>query len=156
AASRPRPVPRLLLCRRSGTIAAMHKTVFSRELRLLLCPGCGAPIEGAIEGGMVACRYCGASSMLAPRDESHEARAAAAPPAMSEAERFQRLREQGPRPLVPPPSLAHLGIVEGWLPPANVPQAFAEFQRARHEVAAGGSFGAAERVFFLTIVIYEH
>ncbi len=93
--------------------------------------------------------------MLPARDESHEARTAAVPPAMNESERFQRLREQGHRPLVPPPSLAHL-CVELWLPPANVPVAFAEFQRARHEVAAGGSFGAAERLYFLTMMLYEH
>jgi hypothetical protein len=75
---------------------------------------------------------------------------------MTEAERFRRLREQGHRPLVPPPSLAYLGVVDGWLPPANIPQGFAEFQRARYEVAAGGSFGAAERLYFLAIVLYEH
>jgi hypothetical protein len=133
----------------------MHKTVFSREMRLLLCPQCGAPIEGAIEGGALSCRYCGASSPLRPRDESREAAKAAAPPAMSEAERFQRLREQHVPPPVPPPSLAYL-CIDGWLPPANVPQGFAEFQSARQELAAGGAFGAAERLFFLAMVLYEH
>jgi uncharacterized Zn finger protein (UPF0148 family) len=133
----------------------MHKTMFSRELRLLLCPQCGAPIEGALTGGTVSCRYCGATGVLAPRDESRDAASAAAQPAVSEAERFQRLREQEHKPLLPPPALRHL-CVEWWLPPEHVAQGFAEFQRARQEVAAGGSFGAAERLYFLAIVLYEH
>src|SRR5256885_568948 len=49
------PSRRLPLGRGRWTIGRMHKTVFSRELRLVLCPRCGAPIEGAIEGGTVAC-----------------------------------------------------------------------------------------------------
>jgi len=93
--------------------------------------------------------------MLAPRDERRDAAGASAQPAASEAERFQRLREQEQKPLLPPPSLRHL-CVEWWIPPERVPQGFAELQRARQEVAAGGSFGAAERVFFLAIVLYEH
>jgi DNA-directed RNA polymerase subunit RPC12/RpoP len=132
-----------------------QKTVFSRELRLLLCPQCGAPVEAAIAGGAVACKYCGAALMLPPRDESHDVAHAAAPPQMGEAERFQRLREQDNRPLLPPPAIQHL-CINGHLPPNLFQEARLSFQRAWQEVAAGGSFGAAERLYFLTFALYQH
>jgi hypothetical protein len=127
--------------------------MFSRELRLLLCPQCGAPIEAAIAGGVVACNYCRASLMLPARDESHDVARAAAPPPMGEAERFQRLREQDHTPLVPPPAIQHL-CINGHLALHLFQQARVEFKRARQEVAAGSSFGAAERLYFLTLALY--
>lgn len=132
----------------------MHKTLFSRELRLLLCPQCGAPIEGAIAGGSVTCRYCNANAVVAPRDESRDKAIAAVQSPVSEAERFQRLREQDHKPMLPPPALQHL-VVNGSLPPELVPQALSEFQRARQEVTSGaGSFGATERLYFSTLLLY--
>jgi DNA-directed RNA polymerase subunit RPC12/RpoP len=132
----------------------MHKTLFSRELRLLLCPQCGAPIEGTIAGGSVACRYCRATAIVAPRDESRDMAIAAVQSPVSEAERFQRLREQDHKPLLPPPALQHL-VVNGTMPPELVPQALGEFQRARQEMASGNaSFGATERLYFVTLLLY--
>jgi hypothetical protein len=128
-------------------------TIFSRQLRLLLCPQCGGPIEGGVTGGSTTCRYCGAGVYLAPRDESRDRGAAAAAPEMSEADRFQRLRAQDHKPLIPPPSIQHL-MVGGTLPAEYLPQALGEWQRARQEIGAGGSFGAAERLYFLTLLLY--
>jgi uncharacterized Zn finger protein (UPF0148 family) len=134
----------------------MNKTVFTRELRLLLCPNCGAPIEGALTGGSVSCPYCHATAFLTARDERRDVASAAAQPTMSESERFQRLRAQNHVPwLSPPPALLHL-CVDGRIPPDHIAQAFAELQRARQELLAGGSFGAAERLYFVAIMIYEH
>jgi hypothetical protein len=133
--------------------APLSTTIFSRQLRLLLCPQCGAPIEGGIGGGGTSCRYCHASVFLQPRDESRDLAGARAQPVMSEAERFQRLRAQDHQPLVPPSSIQPL-MVGGRLPAQNLGMAFGELQRARQEVAAGGSFGAAERLFFLAMMIY--
>jgi len=135
-----------------------HETMFSREMRLLLCPQCGAPIEGAIAGGTFTCAYCRATAVLAPRDESREVAHAAAQPTMSEAERFQRLREQDHQPMLPPPAIHYLfanATSSPELLPERAPQALAELQRARHELAGGGSFGAAERLYFLTATLYE-
>lgn len=132
----------------------MSKTIFSRELRLLLCPQCGAPIEGSIGGGATTCRYCNAGLQLAPRDETRDVAIAAIEPQISEADRFQRLREQDGKPMMPPASLQHL-LVNGGLSFELVPQALGEFQRARHEVVTGtASFGSVERLYFVTLMLY--
>lgn len=130
-----------------------HQTVFSPNLRVLACANCGAPVEGTIAGGTVQCTYCGTSNTLSARDESRDRAAAAVAPTMTEAQRFERLRAQDGKPLLPPPALQHL-LVGGGLPPQNMPAAQNEWRRARQEVAQGGGFASAERLYFLTMLIY--
>lgn len=66
------------------------------DLRLLLCPSCGAPIETVPQGGHLQCRYCQAVMELAPRKDRPEdfRTLATVAPAGSDQERFARLRAQ--------------------------------------------------------------
>lgn len=75
---------------------------------------------------------------------------AAQQPMMSEAQRFDRLRQQDGKPLLPPPSLQHL-FEGGGIPPQNVPAAQQEWQRAHGETRAGGGYPAEERLYHLTL-----
>jgi hypothetical protein len=72
---------------------------------------------------------------------------------MNEAERIERLRAQDGKPLVPPVALQPL-ISGGSLDPAKIDQALAQWQQARAELDAGGGFAAAERLYFLMMLLY--
>ena len=48
-------------------------TLFGREVRLLVCPQCGAPVEGA-RTGPLRCAYCHASIVVTQRDDPIEVR----------------------------------------------------------------------------------
>jgi hypothetical protein len=131
-----------------------HQTVFSHDLRILACANCGGPIEGTPTGGTVTCSFCNTVNQVAARDETRDRAAATTAPTMNEAQRFEQLRAQDGKPLMPPPNLAHL-LQGGGLPPQNVQAAQAEWQRARFELTqAPGNFASAERLYFLTMMIY--
>ena len=131
----------------------MTKTAYSHSLRMLLCARCGAPLDAPTEGGVTTCRYCGTQSTLARRDDSREV--AAVRQTMSEPERFERLRAQDGKPLVPPQSLMHY-LAGGGLAPQFVEQALVEWQRARAELGAGAPYPTEERLYFLTLLLAQH
>ena len=88
----------------------MGNTLFDHRLRILSCDACGAPIDAAITGGSVQCRYCQAVNHLRARDERadlDDARAAEAA-AMSELERLDLLCQQKDQPLRVPAMVAEL------------------------------------------------
>ncbi len=128
-------------------------TVFSQQLRVLVCEQCGAPVKGTIAGGQVQCGYCGALNVLTTRDDTREQQAARHQPRLSEAQRHQLLRQQDGRPLLPPAALSTL-LHEGRLTAQNEALAQQQWNQARREVAGGASFGAAERLYFLTMMLY--
>ncbi len=68
-------------------------------------------------------------------------------PAMSEAQRFERLRAQDGKPLVPPPALHGL-LGSGGLDPAKAQQATQMWQAAQTELASVPSYPAEERLFW--------
>ncbi len=123
-------------------------SAYTTQVRLLLCSNCGAPIDVAVGGGVVACRFCGANNQLAARTEL-PAFAGFTRTAMSEPERLARLRMQDDRPLLPPQSVAHLFGPGGEIPPWKEQEVFAAWQSARKRSAAGALDGA-EELFFLT------
>lgn len=128
-------------------------TIFSHDLRLLACANCGGPIEGTPTGGTVTCSFCNTVNHVSARDESRDRAAAATAPAMNEAQRYERLRAQDGKPLMPPPNIMHL-LQGGVLAPHNIQAAQVEWQRARQEMTHAPSFGSAERLYFLTMMIY--
>lgn len=72
---------------------------------------------------------------------------AADSPAASEAQRYERLRAQDGKPLVPPPSLHELLGPEG-LDPAKIDQAHRLWQQAAAELGVAPSFPTEERLYW--------
>ncbi|MCB9593958.1 MAG: hypothetical protein H6719_14590 [Sandaracinaceae bacterium] len=134
-------------------MSGMRRTHYTTEIRVLLCDACGAPIETTPEGGQVACAYCRAQNQvrLRPRESAF------APPKIpiSDDERWRLLRSQDGRPLVPPAALAYL-VQNGALHPAKVDESFYLYQQTKREVATTHSPEAAERLFFLTLMLNTH
>jgi hypothetical protein len=128
-------------------------TSFSYRLRVHACDQCGGPVEGAVQGGTFACRYCRAQNHLGMRDEGM---AIAPRPPIPEHERIARLRMQDGKPLLPPASLAQLmpgGRLEEW----KVQEAVSVWNGTRRELRASpGNYEAAERLTFLTMVLSQH
>ncbi len=132
----------------------MGKTVFDQALRVLACEACGAPVQGTIAGGRVRCDYCNAINILPARDDQRD-KATHQHAKISEGERYQRLREQDNKPLMPPASLQGL-MSQGQLAANAVPEATKQWTLACDEVTKGASFGASERLFFLAILLYGY
>lgn len=129
----------------------MAKTVYSHELRTLLCPSCGAPVEVSPAGGAAPCAYCGAVHELARRDES-EIRLSEGAPQMGESERFGLLRAQDAAPRALPPGLERL-VVGAELAAERRPEALGLWQGSRRAVAQGAPFPEHDRLFFLTVLL---
>jgi hypothetical protein len=126
-------------------------TQFGIGLRVLACDSCGAPMHVAIGGGAAECRYCRATNRVAQRAQTSLAYTASAIP---EPERLVRLRSQDGRPLLPPPSLGPL-FEAGDIPAWRMDEAIRVWNSSRQEVRATGSYEAAERVYFLTMVLAQ-
>ena len=124
-----------------------RKTIFSFDLRVLMCDKCGAAIDGTIVGGTAVCRFCNTTNHVVKRAERH----AAAPPGprMSEAGRLDLLRGQDGRAAQVPPELEQL-LTQGGLSQARLPEALKLWLSYRAQVKGGGSFAAQERLYFLT------
>jgi LSD1 subclass zinc finger protein len=128
---------------------------FTAEVRVLLCEGCGAPLEVPIGGGQIPCSYCRVKNQVLVRDERPTLGMPAVPMPIDEGERLRRLRMQDGRPLLPPPALMAL-VPGGRIEPWREQEVFSVFQSTRKEVRATHSPDAAERLFFLTLVISNH
>ncbi|MGB1015524.1 MAG: hypothetical protein ACPG4T_15415, partial [Nannocystaceae bacterium] len=131
----------------------MGKTAFDQTLRVLTCESCGAPVTGAVTGGRARCDYCNAINMLPARDDRADKEAASHSPTMSEGERFQRLRSGDGQSLEPPTSLKRF-VRDGALAPEVEDEAVQAWKAACAEVEKGASFGASERLFYLTVLLY--
>ena len=132
----------------------MAKTLYSHELRKLLCPNCGAPVEVAIAGGTVRCAYCGASHQVARRDESADIQQAAQAPTMGESERLAMLRAQdaSPRPL---PAGLERFVAGAEIQPDRVDEARRFWQLSRQQVQAGAPFPDQDRLYYLTVLLSQ-
>jgi hypothetical protein len=127
------------------------RTMFTAEIRVLLCENCGAPLEAPIDGGALACTYCRAQNVVATRDERPTLGMPAVPMPIDEDERMRRLRTQDGRPMMPPQSLMYL-MSGSSFDPSKVQEAFLVYQATRKEVKATHSPDAAERLYFLTLI----
>lgn len=134
----------------------MADTLYSHSLRILACQGCGAPLEAAVGGGSFTCTYCGAVNRLAARDERRDLERAREAPAISESERYSRLREQERAGEALPASIAALVSLDGTLEAESVERAKREWLAARAEVEAAASFPVQERFFHLTVLLAPH
>jgi hypothetical protein len=76
-------------------------------------------------------------------------------PQANEAQRFERLRAQDGKPLLPPPNLIHL-CSQGGLNPAKVAEATSMWDAALAEVQTMPSFPAEERLFWTTFLLARH
>ena len=131
------------------------RTMFTAEIRVLLCEACGAPLEAPVGGAQLTCTYCRAQNVVVTRDERPTLGMPAAPMPISEDERLHRLRAQDGRPLLPPQSIAYLVSGSG-IEPSKVQEAFLVYQATRKEVRATSSPDAAERLYFLTLLLSNH
>jgi LSD1 subclass zinc finger protein len=132
----------------------MRRTHFTAELRILLCEHCGAPLELPVGGGQASCSYCQAVNVVAVRDERRTLGLPASSP-VDEGERLRRLRMQDGRPLLPPPALAAL-VPGGRIEPWRRDEVLTVFQQTRKELKTTHSPDAAERLYFLTLVLANH
>lgn len=124
---------------------------FTAEIRVLLCEGCGAPLEAPVAGGPVACSYCRVQNIVTTRDERPTLGMPAVPVPVDEGTRLARLRMQDGKPLVPPASIMYL-LAGSSFDPSKVQEAFMVYQATRKEVKTTSSPDAAERLYFLTLV----
>jgi hypothetical protein len=74
---------------------------------------------------------------------------------LDEAQRFERLRAHAQHPTVLPDSIKHL-VAGSKIAADRVPEAMADWQRTRIEMAAGAQFPVAERLFHLTVLLSDH
>lgn len=132
----------------------MSANVFSHDIRVLICPQCGAPFDSHPKGGEFTCGYCNAKISIAPR-HIHESEPSERNEFVSEAHRFELLRSQDGKPLMPPPSIRKFSV-RGSLPESKADQAMQEWQKTRKELEAGGQFQVEERFYFLTMMLYGH
>jgi hypothetical protein len=133
----------------------MPRTQYTADIRILLCDNCGAPLEAPLSGGAIPCGYCRVPNVVAVRDERPTLGMPAAPAPIDEQERLRRLRAQDGRPMIPPLSLLPL-MSGGSLDPSRVQEAFMLYQATRKEVKATSSPDAAERLYFLTILLSNY
>ncbi|MFK7988157.1 MAG: hypothetical protein AB8I08_19205 [Sandaracinaceae bacterium] len=133
-------------------------TLYSHSIRILTCRQCGAPFEASLTGGQFQCQYCAATNVVVKRDEQVDRRLAAegASASISESERFAQLRVQS-QSAEPLPAYLGPWLSGSRLHAGAVPEARAEWQRARQQIAAGSAaFSVAERLFYLTVLLVEH
>lgn len=131
----------------------MRKT-YTTQVRVLLCQSCGAPLEVGEAGGAITCSYCQAQNQVQRRNPTAFGIPAPSMP-IDEDERLRRLRSQDGQPLVPPESLRYLIGVSG-IQPARVNEALHIFQSTKKEVEATHSPDAAERLYFLALMLNTH
>ena len=131
----------------------MSRPHYTTEIRVLLCEACGAPIESTPRGGHVACAYCKAQNVVRHRPKE----SAFAPPSVpiDENERWRRLRMQDGKAMVPPQALLYL-VQGSSLHPAKIEEAFHIYRGTRKEVTTTHSPEAAERLYFLTLMLNTH
>jgi hypothetical protein len=127
---------------------------FALDKRVLACTRCMTPVEAPATGGSARCARCGTQNDIGPRDESRDRAAAEAPAAISEAMRFERLRQQDGHPLPYPPAVH--GLLAQGVDDQNASQVWSEWQQAKSELAAGGGYPAAERLYFLAMGLYGY
>ena len=71
---------------------------------------------------------------------------------MTEAQRFERLRQQDGQPLMPPPSLQAF-MQGGGAADHMIPALQDQWKMAKHELGHGGGYQAAERLYFATLML---
>ena len=127
-------------------------STFNAQLRVLLCPQCGAPVEVSPAGGVAPCRFCGAQAQIAQRDESLDQVLRPQRQPLPEGERLARLRQQAGKPLIPPGNIQHL-FTGGEIPAWKLNEALGVWQAARVESQATGRPDAGEAVYFLAMAL---
>ena len=132
--------------------AGQVSTVFSHELRILSCKNCMAPFEVAIEGGLIKCDYCGATSQLSRRDEGEvDGSHADLSESMSQSERYAILAKQD-IPGAVHPSIYGL-LVDGQLASANIPTAKKNWGQAHNMRFDSANPQDLEGYFQLTVLL---
>lgn len=125
-------------------------SAYTMELRVLLCPSCGAPVGVPTMGGTTTCRFCAVQSHVGPRVKAAPS-GELSPTRLSESERWAGLLAQVGEPLLPPARIAPLfarGFASGW----RREDVRAAWQSARARTAARGADAheAAHELVYLT------
>lgn len=128
-------------------------TIYSHDLRLLVCSNCGAPLEAQVAGGIVRCQYCQASHHVGRRDERRDLQEARqASRFRSEVERVQHLRTQDHKPRLLPGELSPL-VRQGRIVDGAQEEANRRWLAWRQQVQAGANITVEERFFHLTLLL---
>lgn len=130
----------------------MGPRIYSHDVRVLICPQCGAPFDSHPKGGEFTCEYCHTKMTIAPR-HVHEGDSSSKKLFASEAHRFELLRSQDSKPLMPPPSIRKFNVA-GSLPDSKADQAMEEWQKTRKKMEKEAAFQIEERFYFLTMMLY--
>lgn len=126
---------------------------FDVMARVLTCPTCGAPVNVPEAGGTVECGYCRRAARWSAQQPARVRPVSGIAP-IDELARLRRLRGQADQPLMPPASLRRF-VVAGQLPDPLVDEALAAWQTTRAQVVSGRAADAAERLFFLTVMLAD-
>ncbi len=113
-----------------------------------------APFEVAIEGGLIKCNYCGATSQLSRREENNDLHDShqESSDSMSESDRYAVLAKQDLARAVHP-SIVGL-LVDGQLASASIPAAKKDWGRAHNmRFGAGANAKDLEGYFQLTVLL---
>ena len=138
---------------RGGRSMNINRTdLYSHQMRILSCPGCGAPVPAALGAGRASCEYCRAPIQFEARNEKKDLQRAAASAQLnlSESERLAKLREQEKIPESRPAAIQDVvrsgdvnALEQGWL-------------RARNAVVAQSDVVQQEKLFYLTRQLVAH
>lgn len=131
---------------------------FDYDIRVLLCPQCGGPIETKPEGGLFTCGFCGVKMMLGSRlgqAPAPDPAKATPPEAADESRRLDLLRAQDGKPLLPPPNLRYLMSL-GQLSADHLELALKEWRAARERLIVQPTAADAEQMYFLTLMLYQY
>ena len=124
------------------------------DVRVLVCDGCGAPLNVPVQGGFVQCEHCRATLEAVARREPSMARAGVVN-ALDEQHRLAILRLQDGQPLLPPAELSQF-LAAGGLIPAKESVALRVWQELRSELQTRYSTEVERRFHFLTLTLAEH
>ncbi len=119
---------------------------YDPSIRVLACPGCGAPVDVAPAGGQTRCEYCGVAAVYSTRPGAP----AMVPSMVPEAERLERLRAQLGREAPIPEDMKP--FLAGRMSDERRAQAEAMLRAAR---AQPGSDLRDGTVHWLTVALYN-
>jgi hypothetical protein len=135
--------------------AAMSGNTTSHELRFLVCPSCGAPVQALPQGGHVQCRYCQVVLEVRPRIEVVEDRRPPPEPSRpdTEEQRLALLRDQisSTDPYALPPSGLRALMYR-----TSDPAALSEIQqrwRAARAAVSRGEAGAEAELYWASVML---
>jgi len=130
-----------------------NERIFDHDVRVLICDECGAPLPAPLDGGAVACQFCGATFDLAARAEVPLRGYRSV--GLDEAKRLETLRKQDVDPIFAPPGLDAF-VFGGSLVPGKIAEAEQTFRVVLRQAAAIGSVETENSLLFFARIIVDY